>query len=155
MTEQSRNDVFHASSFMQGQNAAYLEQLYARYSDDPASVDEEWQAFFAQLGDEGQAKAEANGPSWARPDWPPQPNDDLTHALDGNWPSMPEADGKAIAEKIAKKAVALTADHGHHPDVPGEPHWVIDFPIEHETFDVMEDDEVFCRGIIFALRDIP
>lgn len=58
-------------------------------------------------------------------------------------------------EKIAKKAVALTADHGHHPDVPGEPHWVIDFPIEHETFDVMEDDEVFCRGIIFALRDIP
>ncbi|SFG45803.1 2-oxoglutarate dehydrogenase E1 component [Palleronia marisminoris] len=106
MTEQSRNDVFRASSFMQGQNAAYLEQLYARYSDDPASVDEGWQDFFAQLGDESDAKAEANGPSWARRDWPPQPNDDLTHALDGDWPSAPEADGKAIAEKIAKKADA-------------------------------------------------
>ena len=30
MTDQSPNDQFHASSFMQGHNAAYLEQLYAQ-----------------------------------------------------------------------------------------------------------------------------
>jgi hypothetical protein len=35
MTEQSPNDQFHASSFMQGHNAEYLEQLYARYANDP------------------------------------------------------------------------------------------------------------------------
>ena len=40
MTEQSPNDVFHASSFMQGHNAEYLEQLHARWANDPASVDE-------------------------------------------------------------------------------------------------------------------
>ncbi|SPJ26284.1 2-oxoglutarate dehydrogenase E1 component [Palleronia abyssalis] len=105
MTEQSRNDVFRASSFMGGQNAAYLEQLHARYAEDPSSVDAEWQAFFEQLGDaDAEARAEAAGPSWARQDWPPQPNDELTHALDGQWPQTPEADGKSIAQKITKTA---------------------------------------------------
>ncbi len=104
MTDQSRNDVFRASSFMQGQNAAYLEQLYARYAEDRSAVDASWQAFFDQLEAEGDPKAEAAGPSWARKDWPPQPDDDLTHALDGQWPSAPDAPSSAIAEKISKKA---------------------------------------------------
>jgi 2-oxoglutarate dehydrogenase E1 component len=88
MTEQSPNDIFHASSFMQGHNAEYLEQLYARYAQDPNSVEESWRAFFASLGDApADAKAEAAGPSWARGDWPLQPADDLTHALTGEWPA--------------------------------------------------------------------
>ena len=32
MTDQSPNDAFQASSFMQGHNAEYLEQLYAQYA---------------------------------------------------------------------------------------------------------------------------
>ena len=31
MTEHSPNDIFRASSFLQGQNATYVEQLYARF----------------------------------------------------------------------------------------------------------------------------
>ena len=46
MTDQSANDLFHASSFMQGHNAEYLEQLYARYANDPNAVDAAWQEFF-------------------------------------------------------------------------------------------------------------
>ena len=62
MTDQSPNDQFHASSFMQGHNAEYLEQLYARYANDPNAVDEAWAAFFAQLGDgEIEVKKEAAG----------------------------------------------------------------------------------------------
>jgi len=38
MTEQSPNDVFHASSFLQGHNAEYVEQLYARYADNPGAA---------------------------------------------------------------------------------------------------------------------
>ena len=38
MTEQSNNSEFHASSFSQGHNAEYLEQLYARYANDPNAV---------------------------------------------------------------------------------------------------------------------
>ena len=103
MTEQSPNDHFHASSFMQGHNAEYLEQLYARYANDPNAVDEAWQAFFAQLGDdEISVKREAEGPSWARPDWPPQVADDLTGALTGEWPA--EAEIKGAGDKIRAKA---------------------------------------------------
>jgi len=102
MTEHSPNDQFHASSFMQGANAEYLEQMYARYANDPAAVDAAWADFFRELGDADlDVKAEASGPSWARADWPPMPNDDITGALTGDWPA---GEAKAAGEKIAKKA---------------------------------------------------
>ena len=106
MTDQSPNDIFHASSFMQGHNAEYLEQMYARYANDPGAVDAAWAEFFAALGDaEMDVKAEAQGPSWARADWPPQPDDDLTAALDGQWPAAPApAEAKGAAKKIKEKA---------------------------------------------------
>ena len=78
MTDQSANDQFHASAFMQGHNAEYLEQLYARYANDPNAVDDAWQEFFRQMGDADlDVKTEAAGPSWARTDWPPVPSDDV------------------------------------------------------------------------------
>ncbi len=114
MTDQSPNDLFHASSFMQGHNAAYLEQMYARYANDPKAVDEAWQAFFRQLGDdEVSVKKEASGPSWARRDWPPVPNDDLTAALDGQWPVAPaeiKGAGDKIKAKAQEKGVQVTDD---------------------------------------------
>ena len=104
MTDQSPTQVFHASSFLQGHNADYIEQLHARYADNPGAVDASWQAFFNALGDTpAEARAEATGPSWARADWPPTPADDLTHALDGQWPADPK-DTKPAAAKIAAKA---------------------------------------------------
>ncbi|WP_412550798.1 2-oxoglutarate dehydrogenase E1 component [Shimia sp. MIT910701] len=111
MTEQSPNDIFHASSFMQGHNAEYLEQMYARYAANPNAVDEVWQEFFRQLGDaELDVKAEAAGPSWARADWPPQPNDDWTQSLTGEWaePAEAKAAGKKIKEKAAEKGVEVS-----------------------------------------------
>ena len=112
MTEQSPNSSFHASSFMQGHNAEYLEQTYARFANDPNSVDASWQAFFRALGDaELDVKREAAGPSWARSDWPPAPNDDLTAALTGEWPAAPtEARdaGRKIQAKAAEKGVELS-----------------------------------------------
>ena len=113
MTEQSPNDVFHASSFMQGHNAEYLEQLYARYAADPNAVDEAWQAFFRAMGDaDHDVKREAAGPSWARADWPPAPSDELTSALDGQWPAAVEtrAAGQKIAAKAAETGVKVSDD---------------------------------------------
>ncbi|WP_420005171.1 2-oxoglutarate dehydrogenase E1 component [Arenibacterium sp. LLYu02] len=106
MTEQSPNDIFHASSFMQGHNAEYLEQLYAQYASDPNAVDAAWAEFFRAMGDaELDVKAEAAGPSWARKDWPPMPADDLTAALTGEWPAPAPAETKAAGKKIVEKAV--------------------------------------------------
>ncbi|QDY68390.1 2-oxoglutarate dehydrogenase E1 component [Qingshengfaniella alkalisoli] len=107
MTEHSPNDLFHASSFLQGQNAEYIEQLYAQYADNPAALDDAWQEFFRALGDDEVAvKAEAKGPSWERRDWPPQPDDELTQALDGQWADTltiaPEI--KGAGDKIKAKA---------------------------------------------------
>ncbi|MGA1233113.1 MAG: 2-oxoglutarate dehydrogenase E1 subunit family protein, partial [Lutimaribacter sp.] len=102
MTDQSPNNLLHASSFMQGHNAEYLEQMYARYATDPASVDASWAQFFASLGDaESDVKREAAGASWARADWPPAPTDDLTFALTGEWP---QAELKGASDKIKAKA---------------------------------------------------
>ena len=113
MTDHPANDQFHASSFMQGHNAEYLEQMYARYANDPNAVDESWQAFFKAMGDdEVSVKKEAAGPSWARADWPPMPNDDLTAALTGEWAPEPEVKsaGKKIQAKAEEKGVSLNDD---------------------------------------------
>ncbi|UWQ21697.1 2-oxoglutarate dehydrogenase E1 component [Jannaschia sp. W003] len=101
MTGQNPNDAFRSTSFMQGHNAAYLEQLYARYSADPGAVDEAWAAFFRSMDGESSG---ATGPSWARADWPPQPSDDLTAALTGEWPEAPAKETKAAGDKIRAKA---------------------------------------------------
>jgi len=112
MTEQTPNDQFHASSFLQGANADYVDGLYARYAEDPASVDASWAAFFGSLGDtEGEVRRQATGASWDRPDWPPTPADELTAALTGEWPAAAK-EVKGAAEKIRAKAadtgVAIT-----------------------------------------------
>ena len=111
MTDQSPNDQFHASSFMQGHNAEYLEQMYARYANDPNAVDEAWQQFFNAMGDdEISVKREAEGPSWARGDWPPMPSDDLTGALTGEWAAPAEAKeaGGKIRDKAAQQGIEVT-----------------------------------------------
>ncbi|WGI23450.1 2-oxoglutarate dehydrogenase E1 component [Amylibacter sp. IMCC11727] len=112
MTEHPSNAQFHADSFLQGHNAEYIEQLYARYAQDPNAVDAAWQDFFKAMGDpSGEVVAEASGPSWARTDWPPQPADDLTAALDGQWGDDPSANAeKKITAKAAEKGVSVTED---------------------------------------------
>jgi 2-oxoglutarate dehydrogenase E1 component len=112
MTEHSPTDPFHASSFLQGQNAEYVEQLYARYAADPAAVDASWAAFFRSLGDaEADVRREARGASWDRPDWPPLPSDELTAALTGEWPAAAKemkGAGDTIRAKAAEAGVAAS-----------------------------------------------
>src|SRR5579863_3241455 len=55
------------TSFLTGQNAEYIAELHARYLEDPASVDDGWQRFFAELSDEPEAvEKEVKGPGWGR-----------------------------------------------------------------------------------------
>ena len=42
------------TTFLSGPNAAFIEELYARYARrSPTSVDPSWRAFFAELGEDG------------------------------------------------------------------------------------------------------
>src|SRR3954447_22814108 len=107
MSRQDANAAFALSSFLQGTNAGYIDDLYARYEQDPSSVDAEWQDFFKSLKDSpADVKKNAQGASWGRDHWPLTPRDELTSALDGNWALVE----KAVGTKIAAKTQARGAD---------------------------------------------
>ncbi len=58
-------------SFLTGANAGFIADLYTRFLNDPASVDDSWRRFFAEIGeDDSAALAELRGPPWARPPGP-------------------------------------------------------------------------------------
>jgi 2-oxoglutarate dehydrogenase E1 component len=107
MSRQDANAAFALSSFLQGTNATYIDDIYARYEKDPASVDPEWQDFFKSLKDTpADVRKNAEGPSWSRANWPLSPRDDLTSALDGNWAEVEKAVGSKLAAKFQDKAQA-------------------------------------------------
>src|SRR4051812_33192918 len=111
MSRQDANAAFALSSFLQGTNAPYIDDLYARYEKDPSSVDVEWQEFFKSLKDTPADVAKnAEGPSWGRDNWPLTPRDDLTSALDGNWPQVEKAVGAKIAARAQSTAQAKGAE---------------------------------------------
>lgn len=106
MARQDINEALAQTGFLYGGNAAYIEDLYARYQADPKSVDPEWQGFFAGLNDDKQAVVDnAKGASWKRPNWPIPAGGELVSALDGNWAAVE----KAVGEKLGAKAKAAGA----------------------------------------------
>lgn len=103
MSRADQNDEFLATSFLYGGNAQWIEELYACYEADPASVDAQWQSFFAALKDDPeQVRKSAQGASWKKPHWPVHANGELVSALDGNWIEVE----KKVAEKVKEKAQA-------------------------------------------------
>jgi 2-oxoglutarate dehydrogenase E1 component len=114
MSRQDANAAFALSSFLQGTNAAYIDDLYARYEQDPGSVDAEWQEFFKSLKDTpADVQKNAEGASWGRDNWPLAPRDDLTSALDSNWVEVEKAVGTKLAAKAQAKGSELTAADVH------------------------------------------
>ncbi len=54
-------------SFLTGANATYVSELYARFVEDPSSVDADWAQFFRDLNDDARAiLAEVKGAPWGR-----------------------------------------------------------------------------------------
>jgi 2-oxoglutarate dehydrogenase E1 component len=105
MSRQDANAAFALSSFLQGTNATYIDEIYARFERDPASVDTEWQEFFKSLKDSpADVQKNAEGPSWGRNNWPPPPRDELTSALDGDWAEVEKHVGAKLAAKAQVQA---------------------------------------------------
>ena len=107
MSRQDANAAFALSSFLQGTNATYIDEIYARYEINPSSVDPEWQEFFKSLKDSPtDVRKNAEGPSWGKRNWPVTPQDDLTSALDGNWVQVE----KAVSTRLAARAQAAGSE---------------------------------------------
>jgi len=113
MTEQSpadklnraSNEIFEATSFLNGTNAAFVEQMYEAWQANPTSVDESWQGYFSQLGEQGLNPTQlGRGPAWKRDRKPDYASGDLIAALTGQEP--PAAPGKpgAKGDKAPAKA---------------------------------------------------
>ena len=115
MSRQDANTAFAATSFLDGGNAAYIDDLYARYQADTNAVDTEWQAFFQSLKEDGGDIARnARGPdslrpSWRKPNWPPPARNEFTAALDGDWREVERAVGDKIKARAQPAGVALSA----------------------------------------------
>ncbi|MFZ0422070.1 MAG: 2-oxoglutarate dehydrogenase E1 component [Xanthobacteraceae bacterium] len=110
MSRQDANTAFAVTSFLYGGNAAYIDDLYARYEIDPKSVDAEWQAFFASLKDDARDVAQnAHGPSWNRPGWPVPERSDLISALDGQWAEASKAIGGKVKAQAQTRGVELSS----------------------------------------------
>ncbi len=114
MSRQDANAAFALSSFLQGTNAAYIDDLYARYEEDPGSVDAEWQEFFKSLKDTpADVRKNAEGASWGRDNWPLAPRDELTSALDGNWATVEKVVGTKLAAKARARGAEISAADVH------------------------------------------
>src|SRR3546814_13474985 len=58
----------YENSFLSGPNASFIVELYARYIEDPDSVDPRWRSFFADLQDDARSVLqELRGASWETP----------------------------------------------------------------------------------------
>ncbi|MDB5688048.1 MAG: alpha-ketoglutarate dehydrogenase, partial [Rhizorhabdus sp.] len=90
IARQAATQKFELTSFLDGGNAAYIEQLHAAYAADPMAVEAEWRDFFGSLEEEALSIREAaDGPSWKRKNWPMAVGGELTSAMDGNWAPDP------------------------------------------------------------------
>ena len=89
------------TTFLSGGNAEFIAELYTRYLDDPASVDESWRRFFAEFGDDAAAfRAERAGPPWSRP-LPP------IVAPETAVPARSAVDGAAVQRDLQRRPVSL------------------------------------------------
>ena len=83
------NAALLETSFLYGANAVFVEQMYARFLDDPASVDPSWRTFFAQLRDTpDDVRSAVDGPSWYRPEIAKPKATETTALLDGSWAAL-------------------------------------------------------------------
>ena len=107
MSRQDANAAFALSSFLYGGNAAYIEDLYARYEADPNSVDAQWRDFFGSLKDGADAAKSARGASWKKP--PLIERTELLSALDGQWGEAEKTIGDKVRARAQDAGVELTA----------------------------------------------
>src|SRR6476619_2752532 len=106
MSRQPKNEAFARTSFLQGANAAYIEEMQAQYERNPGSVSDEWRHFFASLQEErggGVGEGADNGhhgPSWAKPMEQVSSNSDLLGALTGDYAGAE----RQVREKLQARA---------------------------------------------------
>ena len=107
MTRQPKNEAFAQTSFLQGANAAYIEEMRAQYERNPGSVTDEWRHFFASLKEERAPQDGNGGPSWAKPLSSLQEKSELLDALTGDWGGVERGVRDRLKARAQAHGVAL------------------------------------------------
>jgi len=93
------NQLLNETAFLYGGNSVFVENLYAMWAKDPASVEPSWRAFFTALREQADVVTKAA----QRPSWTPvqvaDPRPDWLSAIDGMWPAVEAKLGAKIAER--------------------------------------------------------
>ncbi|HUH84554.1 MAG TPA: 2-oxoglutarate dehydrogenase E1 component [Stellaceae bacterium] len=88
---------FDDATFLSGTNATFIAELYARWLEAPAEVDESWRRFFAELAEEAPSLLkELEGPAWSR---------ERGHVITNGHGGNGSAAAAAVAEAPAMPAV--------------------------------------------------
>ncbi len=94
------------TSFLHGANAAFVEDMYARYLDDPNSVDPSWRTYFQSAPDAPDAvRGAVEGPSWYRPELARPRTNEITALLDGNWSGVQDRMETKARERLPKASI--------------------------------------------------
>lgn len=70
-----------------------------------------------------------------------------------SWDSASE-DEDAARDYFERKPKCRTIEALWSPAVPDGASWAYKTDIPHQTFDVMEDGGIYCRGIVFSVSDL-
>ena len=101
------NQVLNETSFLYGANAAFVEDLYAKYAEDPGSVEPSWRAFFASLAEGAdQIRESVVQPGWARPAGHATARPEWLSAIDGLWPAVEAKLSKGVETRSAPGSTA-------------------------------------------------
>ena len=100
------NAALLETSFLSGANALFVEEMQARYVNDPNSVDPAWRAFFDDLRDSPDlVMAKVEGPSWYRPDVALPRATEATALLDGNWAALTDTFERKLQARLPRASV--------------------------------------------------
>ena len=102
MSDNNKNTSVDLQSFLQGNNAEYMENLHSKFSENADALDTKWQEFFDSLNDQNNdIQKNSYNPSWKRPDWPPINTEDFY-----NNSNFDQKVDQQYEEKIKSKAHA-------------------------------------------------
>jgi 2-oxoglutarate dehydrogenase E1 component len=94
---------------LHGANAAYIEDLYERFQENPGSVAADWRAFFTDLKEKKETVlAETHGPSWKHKGEIISVDGDLLNALAADFGREEKDLGNKIAAKAQEQGVEIT-----------------------------------------------
>ncbi len=95
------NTAMLETSFLYGANATFVEEMAAKFQNDPNSVDPSWRAFFEQLHDDPAAVRKAvRGPSWYRAEIAQPQTTETTRLMDGGWAGLAAKLEQRVAARL-------------------------------------------------------